>query len=387
MSQLGRSLSKCWENIQGSLFPWLEEELDPLTKKQKQLITILEIVRIEEFIPINSYWMGRPLEDRRAIARAFVAKTVYNMATTSLLLEHLKTNKNLRRVCGWEKKGDIPSEATFSRAFAFFAKDQLPQRVHEVLVKTLYKEEIIGHISHDSTAIESREKPQKLSQNSEADDCTPQKRKRGRPKKGEARDPTSKALTRIDKQPFMEVSKMLEDLPKICNVGCKKNAQGYIETWNGYKLHLGTAEGGVPVSAILTSASVHDSQIAIPLLAMTAQRVLNFYDLMDSAYDDERIKSYSRSCGHVPIIDINPRRNLELKKELEAESKVRKFLHWKTPEEIRYNERTTAERANARLKDDFGGRMVRVKGDVKVMCHLMFGVLALTADQLIRLIT
>jgi len=42
---------------------------------------------------------------------------------------------------------------------------------------------------------------------------------------------------------------------------------------------------------------------------------------------------------------------------------------------------------NGRLKDDFGGRHIRVKGNAKVMSHLMFGVLALTADQLLRLLT
>ena len=52
---------------------------------------------------------------------------------------------------------------------------------------------------------------------------------------------------------------------------------------------------------------------------------------------------------------------------------------------IRYNERTVAERSNARLKDEFGGNTVRVKGGTKVMGHLMFGVLALSADQLMRL--
>ena len=45
------------------------------------------------------------------------------------------------------------------------------------------------------------------------------------------------------------------------------------------------------------------------------------------------------------------------------------------------------ERVNGRLKDEFGGRHVRVRGAAKVMCHCMFGVLALTADQLVRLVT
>jgi hypothetical protein len=42
---------------------------------------------------------------------------------------------------------------------------------------------------------------------------------------------------------------------------------------------------------------------------------------------------------------------------------------------------------NARLKDEFGGRMVRGRGHAKVMCHLMFAILALTADQLLSLVT
>ena len=51
----------------------------------------------------------------------------------------------------------------------------------------------------------------------------------------------------------------------------------------------------------------------------------------------------------------------------------------------RYNERTVAERSNGRLKDDFGGETIRVQGATKVMSHLMFGILALAADQLMRL--
>jgi len=43
------------------------------------------------------------------------------------------------------------------------------------------------------------------------------------------------------------------------------------------------------------------------------------------------------------------------------------------------------ERVNGRLKDEFGGRHVRVRGHAKVLCHLMFGVVALTVDQLMRL--
>ena len=55
--------------------------------------------------------------------------------------------------------------------------------------------------------------------------------------------------------------------------------------WVGYKLHLDTVDGGIPVSAIVTSASVHDSQVAIPLATWTAQKIVSCYDLMDAGYD------------------------------------------------------------------------------------------------------
>ena len=80
----------------------------------------------------------------------------------------------------------------------------------------------------------------------------------------------------------------------------------------------------------------------------------------------------------------NPRRDQTQKAELQAEEKRRK-LH--SAEDVRYRERTTVERVNARLKDEFGGRMIRVRGNAKVMCHLMFGIVALAADQILRLIT
>ncbi len=147
------------------------------------------------------------------------------------------------------------------------------------------------------------------------------------------------------------------------------------------------ADGGIPISAILSSASLHDSQVALPLATMSQSRVTNLYDLMDAAYDAPEIREHSRGLGHIPIIDINPRRNTALKQELQAEARRRKLLHIETAEQVRYNERSTVERVNGRLKDEFGARHVRVRGHAKVMTHLMFGVLALTADQLLRLIS
>jgi hypothetical protein len=51
---------------------------------------------------------------------------------------------------------------------------------------------------------------------------------------------------------------------------------------------------------------------------------------------------------------------------------------------MRYDERTAAERVNAR-QDEFGGGNVRVRGHAKVPCHLMFSVVALPVDQQMHL--
>jgi hypothetical protein len=57
------------------------------------------------------------------------------------------------------------------------------------------------------------------------------------------------------------------------------------------------------------------------------------------------------------------------------------------PHEAERNKlRSCAERANSRLKEDFGANNVKVRGHSRVTLHLMFGVIALFADQILRLI-
>ena len=367
--------------LQGVLFPTLEQQLGPLSEKHRQLVEILGLAEIESLVAPWMGGVGRPAKHRRAMARAFVAKAVLNLGATRQLLDRLAADDVLRRLCGWESAREVPHESQFSRAFAEFAATELPQHLHAALVEATQKERLIGRISRDATEIEAREKP--VPAVVEARPARP-RRKRGRPRKGEAAP--APEPTRIERQRTMTLEEMLDELPRACNVGTKKNSKGYKESWIGYKLHIDAADGQIPISCILTSASVHDSQVAIPLAEMTARRVTNLYDLMDSAYDAAAIHAHSRGLGHVPIVDAHPRGSPERKAELATEEKRCRLLGLPTAEEARYRERTTVERANARLKDEFGGRMVRVRGHAKVMCHLMFGILALAADQILRLI-
>ncbi len=153
----------------------------------------------------------------------------------------------------------------------------------------------------------------------------------------------------------------------------------------GYKLHVDTADGGVPISCIMTSTSTHDSQAAIPLGALTAGRVESLYDLMDAAYDSIEIWAHSISLGHKPIIDVNPRRSVDMQEALRRERKARRTLGVVFPEERRYVVHSGSERINGRLKDEFGGRHVRVRGYDKVLAHLIVRDDRAGARQLMRL--
>ena len=357
-----------WRIVQEELMPELRTEVGALTPKLAKLVHILEWARIEELVSTSGSGCGRPEHDRGMLANAFVAKAVLGIATTAGLIERLSMDRALKRICGFSMWRTLPSEATFSRAFAAFAEAGLAERTHAALVKDTLGEQLIGHISRDGTAIEVREKPVKK------DHTPPSKpaaaKKRGRPCKGEVREAQPGKLERQQGQSLVE---LLKALPRACDRGSKCNAQGYKNSWNGYKLHLDTADCGVPVSALLTSASMHDSLAAIPLALMTADRVTHCYDLMDAAYCSHVIREHSRSLGHVPLIDHNPRQGEK--------------IEFSPCEAQRYRERSQAERTNARLKDDYGGRFIRVRGHDKVMSHLMFGLLALTTDQLMRLLT
>lgn len=373
--------------LQGTLFDALEAVTGPLCEKARLLIAVLEMVPLSRQLPCARGWLGRPAKDRQALASAFMAKSVYGLQTTRQLLERLHVDRQLRCLCGWTSARQIPHESTFSRAFQEFAETELAQRLHEALIVHTQQGRLIGHIARDSTAIEARERmhaaPRRKAKT---------KRKLGRPRKCE------RALsgTRLPRQRRQSLTQMLEELPRHCTLGVRKGSSEHQQCWVGYKLHLDVADGQIPISCLLTTASLHDSQVAIPLATMTAQRVTSLYDLMDCAYDANHIRAHSRSLGHVPLIAVRgceppiPKRVRESLCRYHKRRKVpqryaRKSLPFTPAEEQRFQERTLVERVYSRLKDEFGARTVRVRGASKIMAHLMFGVLALTVDQLLKL--
>jgi hypothetical protein len=235
------------------------------------------------------------------------------------------------------------------------------------MLKTHYGDKLAGHVSRDATAIHAREKTAEKSKPTRKR----REKRRGRRRRNDPPAPPPEP-TRLQRQLECDLKANLADLPTTCDWGCKKNSQGKVEYWPGYKAHLDAIDGDIPVSFILTSASVHDSQVAIPLAQMTAARILNLYDLADAAYDAKEIREMSARLGHVALIDHNPRRGEK--------------IEFSPAEALRYNERTTVERINSHLHEEHGGRHVRVRGPVKVAAHLAFGLLVIAAEQMLRML-
>jgi hypothetical protein len=171
--------------------------------------------------------------------------------------------------------------------------------------------------------------------------------------------------------PGESVEKSLEDIDKACSYGCKKNSQGNVWYWRGYKLHLDISDIGFPVSAVVTGANVHDSQLAIPMEKMSEGKVTFLYSLMDAGYDAEAIENYIKSCGRVPIIDRNKRRN-DTRPPFDP------------PKKERYKIRSSVERANGYLKDSLLPKNIFVKGYRKVSFLLLSAVVCLAAIRTLQ---
>jgi len=179
------ALHDLWQHLQRQLFPTLLDELGWLGERDQHFVQVISLLPLGPFLP-RYRWkgIGCPPHERVWLLHAFIAKAVYGFATTELLLDALRTRATLRRLCGWETLGDIPSNSTFSRAFAQFADDQLAEQIHEALIKIHCGPKLVGHVSRDSTAIEVRERPAPKPKAEPAP-----RRKIGRPKKGEIREP------------------------------------------------------------------------------------------------------------------------------------------------------------------------------------------------------
>ncbi len=131
----------------------MDAVLGPVTGRYKKHLLALEMLPVERVLPcVPNCMPGRPLKHRATLLRAFLAKMVIYISTTTALVERVLSDPTLRCLRGWEGLRDVPSEATFSRAFREFAEADLPPRLHAALLEEGYANQSVGHFSRDATA-------------------------------------------------------------------------------------------------------------------------------------------------------------------------------------------------------------------------------------------
>ena len=315
---------------------------------------------IEDVMPTvytNCAITGRPPYNNMAFFRAFFAQSYFAIPSVTLLIKTLQSDPNLRQLCGFKK---VPSDSSFSRRLSVFSAFTILQDTLDGMVKKAYTDLPIIHVCRDSSAIAGREKVHKKEGKK---DKKPVK-KRGRPRKGTPKP--EKEPPELRKQFSNDAKITLNSLDKDCSWGCKKNSEGNNFYWKGYKLHLDVSDIGFPLTAWVSGANVHDSQLAIPFEKLTGEKVKFFYSVMDSAYDAKWIHTYIKMSHRIPIIDPNTRRNKNRPPLCPAKQE-------------RYKIRTVVERAYSHLKDRLIPKSLYVKGHSKVSFVLMVGVVALAA--------
>ena len=138
MNRLVNFISRGLHKIQRTFFPDLEHEAGPIPESLIKLTYVLETVHSQKIPLPEQCWTGRPPKSRRGIFNAFVAKAFLKIPTTVHLVERLQSDRHLRLICGFGTCREVPGESVFSRTFAMFAKTQLPQCVHEALIKNYF---------------------------------------------------------------------------------------------------------------------------------------------------------------------------------------------------------------------------------------------------------
>ena len=184
-----------------------------LTPLHQRIVHTLDWLDIDSLLGYAGARVGAPERSRFALAQAFVCKAVLGFEQTTQLRSRLAVDSVLRRLLGFESNRRLPSEATFSRAFAEFARIGLAARAHEALIRKHLGQSVIGHIASDATAIPARERAQYSAAETAASRVPKVTQRRGRPPQGAAPGtPRSRFPAQLRQTP----EQALAELPQLC---------------------------------------------------------------------------------------------------------------------------------------------------------------------------
>ncbi|MDD5075912.1 MAG: transposase [Sphaerochaetaceae bacterium] len=289
-----------------------------------------------------------------SILGIMLLKLLYQQRTMKQTLLLLHENGNLKDMLAIT---EVPSEATVGRLSREVERIVPPSSLHGRVVQAYAKSLdrlAVGHLSIDSTIVEAREKPVRT----RVPKAKPPK-KRGRKAKGsldEQQHRERQAQQEQERIAYLQESfeTSLGKLELRCSVTAKQNSKGKKQWFIGYKAHLATDDHGVPMSFAVTGASVHDSQVAVPLMKKTRETADFLYALLDKGYISPVINDYVGMIGRKAIIDRRAYKGV-VADPLDQASQQR------------YGARTTVERTNSELKDGYLPDVIYKRG-----CHARY---------------
>lgn len=312
---------------------------------------------------------GRPGYALMDILAVWMVKDFFCLKSITDTLSYMTAYVNLRIITGISR---IPSGSTVSRLtgelWTVLDISELADKVRAAF----FSGRLICNLSIDSTTEDARAKPV----NGKRTEVNAPK-KRGRKKKGSEEalaeeERRRKEAELADLEENGDIDKYLSTLNMDCSLTGKKNSKGHMQWRIGYKVHMACDDNGIPVSHVVTGASVHDSQVAIPLLRK-ADSISDFcYALMDSGYFSSRIDAFTRTLGKIPVIDGKKCGNSP-KPEMDPAKKQR------------YRARTTVERTNSELKECFLPKVIYSRG-IRAHFEINLAVLLVTMKAMRRVL-
>ncbi|GAB4262399.1 transposase [Thermincola ferriacetica] len=339
--------------------------------------------------------------DRQAVLRALLAAPLEKISTFTMLRKRLESDIRFRYQCGFRLTQRVPSISTFSRVFSKITELNLAEQLFYDLVQQCRDEGIVigDNIAIDSTAINAYEEKQ----------------------------PKSRCQNTGN-----------------ASWGAKFDSFYNKITWFGYKIHLAVDTASeLPVALEVTPAHINDGDMGPPLIEKVASQESSSkmsYVIMDAGYDQMKNYEAAKTKGAQAIIPLNLRNEKEPPAGYSSNGTPRcsmgydmvywgvdgDFLKFRCPHvlgkvdcpcgsawcsssnygmvvkvnvkddlrrfsiphrgsrnwELLYNERTSVERCNSRLKENLTANDLHVWGMQKVKTHAFINAIALLATAL-----
>lgn len=234
------------------------------------ILSQLDFTNLLNELTKNHSVRGPKGHNEQALICTLVAMQVDRIKTVDALVERLKTDPTFRYTCGFNILGRTPSASTFSRFLSKISSTVGLERDFESLV---LKAKELGFIDGTDVAIDS---------------------------------------TKINAYEKAQPKSKLKNDGVSANWGAKNDTNGNQIRWFGYKLHiLVDCKSELPLSILLSPASYADGDLAIPLIKKFITRFLGVLNpkhyIMDSGYDFKKNYDYITALNSQAIIAYNPR--------------------------------------------------------------------------------